>query len=149
MKRLGIWDVYKFYIEQPFCFKFKNGQVIYGFIEVYTTNFFMCGNAVDLENGFISWYEIDNFLTDGEFKFILHPPSYEKVKFTTVFNSLCKRLPSRKSGEVYKVDTPLSLHYAISNGYDMFDLIENGHAICYDNISDLMKRRLKTIKKMK
>lgn len=116
-------DVIHYYsMGTRFLYKDAN-ETLSGRLEGLNAGFFTCG---DDDVGV--WYELEIF-SEGDFKLILRHMSDMTKEEKEMHRSLCNNVRDIAGKTMRIVDTPASLHYLIRNGFDAFDLIENGYAI--------------------
>ena len=136
MKKPFITALYvaRYYIGQRFVFVDKNGDNITDIINVIsdTNEIFGLGG--------VDWYP--DYYNPKSFKLVLKHHSDMPKKERTEYKNLCHRIFSKQDNVLYIADTPTSLDYLFTKGYDAFDLIENGQAIDaveYQKVSHLYK----------
>lgn len=127
-----IKDILNYYNETPFKYTDNhNGQIIYGKCSVFTP-WFITGEDVDGDD-----YEIDEPYENGKIELILRHPNDVSKSFKQRMNELTHKVKDANHDIIYIADTPMSLHYGLQSGVDMFNLIDAGWAI---NIEDLPKK---------
>ena len=117
-----------YYIGAKFRMTFNEGMVVEG--EMWSvTNYgpVFGSNYVNLETGKEIDIDIDDMRTEGNFQLYLNDDLTKDQR--KEYYRLCKRIYRQQDKTLATVDTPLSLDFLLRNHYDVFDLIENGHAI--------------------
>ena len=112
----------RYYLGQRFWFLTQSGYEDWDVIVSVSDN----GNDVyGLNNDLFFWDNKDKIVA---FKLILkHVCDMPKMELKE-YKALCQRIFDVKGNIMRIVDTPLSIEFLLSNGYDTFDLIESGEA---------------------
>jgi hypothetical protein len=117
-------EVVHYYKDAQFYYKWKNGEIIQR-----ATLFFINDKDISGEDGNGEFVEVCDWQNSGELKLYLKHPTEISHWDKAQYKKLCYR-NFDSIGKVYRIsDTPASIHYAIKNKIDMFDLIERGYAI--------------------
>ena len=100
----------------------KNGKVFEDTIKAVVDGGVLGNNDVDVFFWQDDWQS---------FKLLAKDPTEMPDEERAQYKEFCKKITDTNKKIVYICDTPASLHFGISRGYDMFELTENNQIEIY------------------
>lgn len=128
---LSTKEVIQYYLNNSFELIYNDAKderyvdIIYGF---YNASFGFSFGTLDTQD----YFDLEDFFSVKPI--LKHPADMWKEKeIEREYYLLCKKIHCCCWKNVFTADTPNSIIFAINKGYDMFDLIERGQAIDFED----------------